>query len=215
MAVLVLAARSVEGGDGGGQRARVARHSQPRKRRPLLPAVSPLILVIVACIVAGNAPSAEAPREYQIKAAFLHNFAKFVEWPPDPRTNARDPILLCIAGNDPFGKTLDQTILGKTANGHPFVIQRFRREKDARGCQILFTSSSDPTYIRSLLAVLKGSSVLTVGETEGFLRLGGIINFTLEKNKVRFEINVDAAERERLKISSKLLRVAKVVRDEQ
>jgi hypothetical protein len=204
----------VEGDGGDGQRARAARRSQPLQRRPLLPVVSPLILVIVACIAAGNAPSAEAPSEYQIKAAFLYNFAKFVEWPPDPRTNARDPILLCIAGNDPFGKTLDQTILGKTANGHPFAIQRIKREEDASGCQILFTSSSDPTYIRSLLAILKGSSVLTVGETEGFPRLGGIVNFTLEEGKVRFEINVDAAERERLKISSKLLSVAKVVRDQ-
>lgn len=192
---------------------------QHLKRRLLAPHGPRLLLLMLACAVASNAPSAEpqpeAPSEYQIKAAFLYNFAKFVEWPPDPRTNARDPILLCIAGYDPFGEILDQTILGKTANGHPFAIQRFRREEDARGCQILFTSSSDQRYIRSLLAILKGSSVLTVGETEGFPRLGGIINFTLEENKVRFEINVDAAERERLKISSKLLRVAKVVRDEQ
>lgn len=158
---------------------------------------------------------AQAPSEYEIKAAFLYNFAKFVEWPSDPSSNARDPIVVCIAGNDPFGEILDQTILYKTANGHPFMIQRFRRAEDAKYCQILFTSSSDQTYIRSVLAILKGSSVLTVGETEGFLRLGGIINFALEENQVRFEINVDAAERARLKISSKLLRVAKVVRDEQ
>jgi hypothetical protein len=178
-----------------------------------------LALTITFWAVMSSAPHAHAQvegvGEYQVKAAFLYNFAKFVEWPPDPPTNARAPILLCVAGNDPFGKVLDQTLLGKTANGHPFAIQRIRREEDARGCQILFTSSSDQRHIRSLLAILKGSSVLTVGETEGFPRLGGIINFTLEEDKVRFEINVDAAERARLKISSRLLRVAKVVRDEQ
>ena len=178
-----------------------------------------LALTITFWAVMSSAPHAHAQAEgvgeYQVKAAFLYNFAKFVDWPPNPPTNARDPILLCIAGNNPFGKILEQNILGKTANGHPFMIRRFRREEDARGCQILFTGSSDQTYIRSLLAILKGSSVLTVGETAGFLRLGGIIRFTLEENKVRFEINVDAAERARLKISSKLLLIAKVVRDAQ
>ena len=129
--------------------------------------------------------------------------------------NANAPLILGVVGEDPFGPVLDETIKGKTANGHPFVVRRFRRGEDASGCQILFTSSSDQTYIRSLLASLKGSSVLTVGETEGFGRLGGIISFTLEENRVRFGINVAAAERARLKISSKLLSVAKVVRDEQ
>ena len=181
--------------------------------------VSCLVFAVVAWIFTGAGPvpraRAQAPSEYEVKAVFLYNFAKFVEWPSDPSSNAREPITVCIAGNDPFGKTLDQTILDKTANGRRFMIQRFTREEDASGCQILFTGSSDQTYIRSLLAVLKGSSVLTVGETEGFLRLGGIIDFTLEENKVRFKINVDAAERARLKISSKLLNVAKVVRDKQ
>ena len=178
-----------------------------------------LALTIIFWAVMSSASHAHAQAEgvgeYQVKAAFLYNFAKFVEWPPDPRPPARNSILVCVAGGDPFGRVLDQTILDKTANGQRFVIQRFRGEEDVRGCQILFTGSSDQTYLRSLLANLKGASVLTVGESEGFLQLGGIINFTLEENRVRFEINVDAAERARLKISSKLLSVAKVVRDKQ
>jgi hypothetical protein len=178
-----------------------------------------LALSIALSAVLGSAAyaraQAERVSEYQVKAAFLYNFAKFVEWPDAPSTNGRDPILLCVAGRDPFGKILEQTILGKTANGHPFMIKLFKKDEDASGCHILFTDSSDETYIRSLFDRLKGSSVLTVGETGKFLRLGGIINFTLEENRVRFEINVDAAERARLKISSKLLSVAKVVRDKQ
>jgi hypothetical protein len=178
-----------------------------------------LALTIIFWAVVSSAhhahAQAEGVGEYQVKAAFLYNFAKFVEWPDAPSTNGRDPILLCVAGHDPFGKILEQSILGKTANGHPFLIKLFKKDEDASGCHILFTDSSDETYIRSLFDRLRGSSVLTVGETEGFLRLGGIVNFTLEENKVRFEINVDAAERARLKISSKLLSVAKVVRDKQ
>jgi hypothetical protein len=178
-----------------------------------------LAFTITFCAVMSSAPHAHAQAEgvgeYQVKAAFLYNFAKFVEWPPEAMPKANAPLILGVVGEDPFGPVLEETLKGKTANGHPFVVRRFRREEDASGCQILFTSSSDQRYIRSLLAVLKGSSVLTVGETERFCRLGGIINFTLEENKVRFKINVDAAERARLNISSKLLRVANVVRDEQ
>ncbi|MGD0920157.1 MAG: YfiR family protein [Terriglobia bacterium] len=178
-----------------------------------------LALTITFWAVMGSAPHARAQAEgvgeYQVKAAFLYNFAKFVEWSPEAVPKADAPFILGVVGEDPFGPVLEETLKGKTANGHPFAIRRFRREEDARGCQILFTSSSDQRYIRSLLAILKGSSVLTVGETEGFCRLGGIVNFTLEEDKVRFEINRDAAERARLKISSKLLSVAKVVRDQQ
>jgi len=178
-----------------------------------------LTLTITFCAVLSSTPHAQAQAEgvgeYQVKAAFLYNFAKFVEWSPEAMPNANAPLILGVVGEDPFGPVLEETIKGKTANGHPFVVRRFRKEENASGCQILFTSSSNQTYIRSLLASLKGSSVLTVGETESFLRLGGIINFTLEENKVRFKINVAAAERNRLKISSKLLSVAKVVRDEQ
>jgi hypothetical protein len=211
MAILRRSSRAHEASHGRAHRGRA---------RGLLNTKAVRLAVLLAASVGGGsllspAACAQAPSEYEVKAVFLYNFAKFVEWPNDPSTNGREPIMVCIAGQDPFGRILDQTILDKTANGHPFIVKRFKKGEDAAGCQILFTSSSDQTYIRSLFAALKGSSVLTVGETEGFPQLGGIVNFTLKENKVRFEINVDAAERARLKISSKLLRVAKVVHDGQ
>jgi hypothetical protein len=158
---------------------------------------------------------AQSLSEYQVKAAFLYNFAKFVEWPPNLFNDPRDPFVLCVAGDDPFGNLLDGIVLGKTANGHPLAVRRLRREQEARSCQILFVSSSERNRLRPVLKSLRGASVLTVGETDGFAQEGGMINLTLEDNRVHFEINVAAAERAGLKISSKLLSLARVVRQER
>jgi hypothetical protein len=173
--------------------------------------VSGLVFLLAASMVA----RAQSPSEYQVKAVFLYYFAKFVEWPPDASANTRAPIVLGIFDEGPFGSMLEETISGKTVNGRALVIRRFKWEEDAKGCHIVFIGSSGRKHLRSILAKLKAAGVLTVGETEGFTQMGGVISFFLEDNKVHFEVNVDAAERARLKISSKLLLVAKVVRDEQ
>lgn len=158
----------------------------------------------------GNASGAHAQgtSEYEVKAAFLFNFAKFVEW-PDP---ASGPIRLCIVGDDPFGNNLEETVRGKTINGRPIAIRRIKAGENPQGCQIAFISASERPP-RSLLDLLQGASTLTVGEAPNFAKQGGIINFVLEDNKVHFEINVDAAEQARLRISSKLLSLAKIVRN--
>jgi hypothetical protein len=119
---------------------------------------------------------------------------------------------LCVLGEDPFGIDLDKTLNGKQVNGRELLIKRFKGVYGLDVCQVLFISSSEKHRLAQVIARLKHSSILTVGETEQFTRLGGIINFTVEGNKVRFEINVDAARRAGLKISSRLLQVAKVVR---
>jgi hypothetical protein len=168
------------------------------------------LLVYISCEPLARAQSAS---EYQVKAVFLYNFAKFVDWPPDPSTDGHSPIVLGIIGEDPFGDLLEKTVQGKTVNGRGLVVRRPRRESEARACQIIFVSSSEKKRLRPLLDSLKGASVLTVGESDGFAQLGGIINFTLEDNKVHFEVNVAAADRAGLKISSKLLSLAKIVRD--
>jgi hypothetical protein len=158
---------------------------------------------------------AQYPSEYEVKAAFLYNFAKFVEWPPNLAANAHDPFVIGIVGRDPFGDAVEQTLLRKTLNGRPLAVQRVKREEEARGCQILFVSPSERKRLKALLANLQGNPVLTVGDVENFCKSGGMIAFTLEDNRVRFEINVDAAQRVGLRISSRLLSLAKVVRETQ
>ena len=177
--------------------------------------VSRLIGVIAMWVVASGAPTAYAEflllREYQIKAAFLYNFVKFVEWPDEALPDPSAPIALCVLGEDPFGVALE-SINGKTVKGRQLVIKRFVGLQDLEVCRILFISSSEEGRLAQIFGSLKNSSILTVGEMERFIQLGGIISFTMESNKIRFEINADAAERAGLKISSKLLNLAKVVR---
>ncbi len=173
------------------------------------------LILVAAGAGAGSVPQADAqsepPSEYQIKAAFLYNFAKFVEWPADTFADPHDPIVLGIVGEDPFGSVLDKIVLGKTVNGRGLMIKRLKPGPDLRKCHILFISSSEKKHLAPILESLQGSSVLTVGETDRFAQSGGVINFILEENKVRFEINSETAARARLKISSKLLALARIV----
>lgn len=216
----VLASVGLRGADGEHAHGK-AEFYRPRVRGRQLTVDQPFRLgcALAAALLVSNAwwcPEARAqpPSEYHVKAVFLYNFAKFIEWPPHLSGDGNDPIALCVVGEDPFGEVLEQTIQGKTVNGHELVIERFKRGQDARGCQIAFISSSERARLRPLLESLKGTSVLTVGETQGFAQLGGVINFTVEDNNVRFEVNVEAAERAGLRISSKLLSLAKIVKDE-
>jgi len=169
-------------------------------------------LVLMAALVFNLSAHAQSPSEYEVKAVFLYNFAKFVEWPPSPPSDANDPFVIGIVGRDPFGEAVEQTLLRKTLNGRALAIKRFRDEQDARGCQILFIGASEKKRLRALLANLRGDPVLTVGDIENFAQAGGVIAFTLEDNRVRFEINTEAAQQAGLRISSKLLSVAKVVK---
>ncbi len=193
---------------------RAARPVRPRTRRVSPSKVLALILV-AACALAGSVPQAgaqsETPTEYQIKAAFLYNFAKFVEWPADAFADPHAPVVVGIVGEDPFGSVLDKIVLGKTVNGRGLMIKRLKPGPDLRKCHILFISSSEKKHLAPILESLQGSSVLTVGETDRFAQSGGAINFILEENKVRFEINSETAARARLKISSKLLALARIV----
>ena len=152
--------------------------------------------------------------EYQIKAAFLFNFAKFVEWPPATAAPESGPICMCILGRDPFGPALEEVIQGKTVNSRRLQVRRTTRVEQVRSCHVLFISDSERGRLSEALALLRDTSILTVGEMERFVQHGGMIHFLMESNKVRFEINRDAAERAGLKISSKLLQLATIVRGE-
>jgi hypothetical protein len=154
---------------------------------------------------------ARSDLEYQVKAAFLFNFAKFVEWPADAFVGPEAPLVVCVMGKDPFGESLDQVVRGETVNGRPLAVRRTRQILEARSCQIVFLAESERGRQNELLSSMDGASVLTVGEDDGFLSSGGIIRFVLEENRVRFEVNLAAAEANRLKLSSKLLRLARSV----
>jgi hypothetical protein len=154
---------------------------------------------------------AQESKEYQIKAAFLFNFAQFVEWPSAAFADSQTPISIGVLGDDPFGAVLDQTVQGETIHSRKLVVQRSRRLEDLKGCHLLFISKSEKSRVGDILSGLGSSSVLTVSETESFARRGGIINFYLDGNKVRFEINAQAAQQKGIKISSQLLKLGKAV----
>ena len=151
--------------------------------------------------------------EYQVKAAFLYNFAKFVEWPCKVFSDSSAPIIIGILGEDPFGNDLEQTIKGKTVKGREITIKRSKQIGKLGSCHILFISMSEKGNLKRVLNNFKKSSILTVSEIENFTQYGGIIGFVMKQHNIRFEINMDAAERSGLQISSKLLKVAKVVKD--
>jgi len=148
--------------------------------------------------------------EYQVKAAFLFNFAKFVEWPADTFKAADDPITICVWGQDPFGGALEDVVRNKTVAGRPFVVRPVSNTAQATKCQIVFVTSSERKRVRSILDELKGRGILTVGEAEDFTSNGGVINFKLKDARVRIEIDTGAAERAKLRISSKLLSLAEI-----
>jgi len=150
--------------------------------------------------------------EYQVKAAFLYNFAKFVEWPPGTFASPSDPIGICIAGVNPFGSMLDTMVQGKKMGERVFLVRRMPDTQEAKGCQILFIGGTEWKTVHALLDALKGAAILTVGETEDFTAAGGMIAFQLAGPRVRIQIDLETAEHSRLKISSKLLSLAQIVK---
>ena len=162
---------------------------------------------------AGRLPAAEpsANKEYRVKATYLFNFAKFVEWPPPAFAESATPIRIGVLGNDDFGLFLDQLVQGETVKGHPLVVKRSRLVEELKTCHILFISKSEANRIDQILTALGDAGVLTVSESDGFAERGGIVNFFIEGNKVRFEINPAAARRRELKIGSQLLSLARIV----
>lgn len=150
-----------------------------------------------------------APTEYQIKAAFIYHFAEFVDWPPQAFTGASSPMVIGILGENVFGDNLQRTINGKTVRGHPLQVKQFTSLAEATNCQVLFISASEKDNLPKILAQLQGGNILIVGEKmDNFLGAGGMINLVIVEDKVRFQINNEAAKKAGLTISSKLLSLA-------
>ena len=184
---------------------------RPSRLRPRFVAASLALLLTLHLIATQKGQAQVALTEYQVKAAYLFNFLKFVEFPNETFTDPLAPIVIGVVGDDPFGGALPQVVTGKTVQGRDLVVRSYRAGEEMRGAQILFISASEKKRLPMILSSLHGSSVLTVADMEGFLDAGGMIQFLNENDRVRFEINVDATSRAKLKLSSKLLSLAKVV----
>lgn len=156
----------------------------------------------------GVAEQASVPLEYQVKAAFLLNFTKFVEWPADQFGEPNAPIAICIAGDNPVGLALDQMLEGELVGTRKVVMLRSPPDP-AKSCKVLFIGRAD--HEAAKLIANAGRSVLTVGESDRFLSDGGMINFVLDNRRVRFDINQNAVANSALKLSSKLFSVARRV----
>lgn len=184
-----------------------------------------LVFFVLSLLASGQAQLAQAAesKEYQIKAAFLYNFIQFVDWPKEKAADSNQPIIIGIIGRDPFGNVFE-SLKNKKIKGKSVVIRRVKtfeelkkngeledKINELKKFHVLFICSSENKNLKQIIDPIKTDNILTVGETGNFLENGGIINFVLEEKKVRFEINLDAANTSNLKISSQLLRLAEKV----
>ena len=170
-----------------------------------------ITLMMMSLLVAGPAPAQRAPfDEREVKAVFLFNFVQFVDWPSQAFSSAESPIVIGVLGDDPFGALLDEVVQGEKVRGRRLTVARFRHVEDIKSCHVLFVSPSEAGMYEHILTTLRAQPTLTVGETPMFTRRG-MIRFVTEQNRVRLEVNIDAAKSVGLTISSNLLRSARIV----
>jgi hypothetical protein len=182
-----------------------------RARRRFRLARKRAALLVLAAWLPGRALHAQAlggALEYQVKAAYLLNFTRYVEWPDQAFTSPTAPIDICLLGADPFGGALEQAVAGRVTRGRPLIVQLKRTAAEARYCPVVFVPG--PIWRRNpaVLEQLRGHGVLTVGDTEDFAKAGGIIGFTIQDESVRFVVNLDARDLAGLRISSRMLALA-------
>jgi hypothetical protein len=165
-----------------------------------------IVLVLAGCACLASSSRAQQPKaeEYQVKAVYLYNFGRFIEWPASAKTGDSFPI--CVLGRDPFGAALDTTVAGTSIEQQKIVARRIARAREAADCRILFISSSEASRVKEIVASLDKSPALTVSDAPGF------IEFVRKENKVRFEVNLSATERAGLTLSSQLLKVATAIK---
>lgn len=154
----------------------------------------------------------ESSREYSLKAVFLYHFCQFITWPPDRFQSDQTPFVIGVLGDNPFGNLLSETVKGEIVRGRPIQLKHLKNSKEGQSCHLLFVSDKALAEHPEVLATVKGHSVVTVGESEGFLNQGGMIALAAEQNRIRVRIYLAAAETARVEISSKLLRIADIKR---
>ncbi len=170
-----------------------------------------LLLAAHFPIVDRAAGADQSPTEFQVKAAYLFNFLKFVEWPDDPASDPHGKWVIGFVGDSPIADELARLADGKNVLGRDLLVKKFQDADNPRGCNVLFISESEKKRLPSILTVLQGSSVLTVADMDNFIGAGGMIQFVVEDARVRVAIDVGATSHARLKVSSKLLSLARVV----
>jgi hypothetical protein len=168
-----------------------------------------VILLILAALTRPATPAVDLPTDYEVKAAFLYNFAKFVRWPDDAAGGPR--FVVAIVGDDPFGAVIDRAFLGKTVLGRPVEIRRTRIVREAASAQMVFIGSSERARLAEVLGAFKGESVLTVGDMDRFTDGGGMVGFRLKDSTVKFEVNLRELKNARLQMSSQIIRLAQRV----
>lgn len=189
--------------------------AHPGRPVPARTALALWVLAVLATLLPASLALAQSyADEYQVKAAYILNFARFIEWPPDSLP-ASSPITIAIVGKDPFNGSLEQVLVGRSANGHAIHLRYVRWNEVPRPCQIVFISAAEEPHLPEILRLLGSESVLTISDIERFSLRGGIIEFSMVGNRVRFDINRSPASAARLTISSKLLSVARAVHEGQ
>jgi hypothetical protein len=168
-----------------------------------------LVAVVLFCAIA--AAQSDQPGEYDVKAAFLFNFTKFVEWPENAFVDSNAPIVIGVIGEDPFGESLVRIVAGQKAQGRGIEIAKYRYGDNLRRCHVLFISASERQHRAPILASLQEASVLTVSDIDGFAEAGGAIQFVVQENRVRFVVNLEVATQSKLRVSAKLLALARVI----
>jgi hypothetical protein len=169
------------------------------------------LVVAVPLLTTSSAHGQQRPTQYQVEATYLYNFSQFVAWPVRP-AGAGNSFNICVLGEDPFGRTLGTTLADETVAGKNVVAKRIPTPQEGLNCRVLFISSSESSRLKEILATLGGASVLTVSDLPEFTQRGGMVQFLLVEDRVRFEVNLAAAQRAGLTLSSDLLKVATTVR---
>jgi len=185
-------------------------HGLWRNRRSLLRRTIAAVLWLL--FAASSVFAQEKPSEYQVKAAYLYNFGRFVEWPAKVTTATTGSFTICILGDDPFGQALDATLAGEMRGNQKVAARRISNPQEAVDCQILFISSSEAKRLNKIIEALGSSAVLTVSDIPQFSQRRGMIQLVSEGNRIRFEVNLTATQRAGITLSSELLKVATAVR---
>lgn len=171
------------------------------------------IAALVWLLFAGSsALGQQKPSEYKVEAAYLYNFGRFVEWPAKSATAQTSSFTICVLGEDPFGQALDATLAGEAIGNQRVIARRISSPQMSADCQILFISSSEANRLNKIIEALDKNAILTVSDIPQFSQHRGMIQFVLEENRIRFEVNLTATQRAGLTLSSDLLKVATVVR---
>jgi hypothetical protein len=169
------------------------------------------VRLFLTCAIFAAQIQGQTVEDTELKAAYLYNFAKFVEWPAGVFSNPTTPLAICVIGDEHMSEVLERVVFGKKLSGRPLETRRPRSQKDFKFCHIMFVGFTDKEHTVEILDALRGSSVLTVGQNQQFLPLGGMINLALDHSTIRLEIAPQASQAAGLKISSRLLAVARTV----